>query len=645
MTRIKALSENRDLFRQLFVFLGLALAIILYMGCGGSSSTPPPPTPPAAPQVTGTVPTNGTVNVDPGDNVEITFSKPMDRESVEDEFIVFGLTPGHGDTINFTWNSASTVLSAQFIPDLANTQTYTVTIGPDAQDQESPPNKLGTPVTFSFSTGPVLAQGTISGTVVSDPDSTHDNNMSETLVALFASDIFDTTVSENDPLIIVPVINSTGSSADYIFNNLPVGTYYVAAVQNSNGDSEVNLELGDSIGVYQDITQYFSVNRNITAGTPDVTGVDIPLRDPEVIGGTLNYSGAWTGDASSRTVTAYAFTGDSFVGGTLQLDGSNANLEQAYFEPGQATPMWYYWLNPFLDSTISAQSVKTRITPGDYQTIAQIDIPRGSWGSSRGALGFASTKSNIADTGDDDISSSMVVVDTIILSGTINKVIDTSSGTSYYGSAAVSLLNWPLLEAISNGSWGSTTMTGFFSYDGAPLTLEGALHVEPGAADAGTLLATNSKFDVLTTANANSPDDFEIPLVHKNVVAQFASIFNIAINPNMAQVAGFVRDHGPEKDVPGFTVSITNGSNMPSPRYLNSAGNGSASATSCVTGGPQFFFFNVNPADAPDLPFSDTVSVNAVMGGTSLNEYIPLGAGELTILEFDVTGEGLTTCP
>lgn len=124
-----------------------ALAVLLLIvGCGPGGSTPP-----TAPTVDSTTPVDGAADVSIGASIAITFSEAMDQATTE---AAFAASPPV--TCTFSWNSGDTVLTCDPDADLAVDQSYTVTVGADAESASGEP--LGDDVAFSFSTGAAVTE-------------------------------------------------------------------------------------------------------------------------------------------------------------------------------------------------------------------------------------------------------------------------------------------------------------------------------------------------------------------------------------------------------------------------------------------------------------------------------------------------------
>lgn len=101
------------------------------------------------PQVISTVPEHGESFLHPALTVKVTFSEPMDPVST---IGAFSITPAAAGSFSFIDGGATLVFDPN--PQLAESTTYTVTIGTGATDTTD--KTLSAPFSFNFSTGVVI---------------------------------------------------------------------------------------------------------------------------------------------------------------------------------------------------------------------------------------------------------------------------------------------------------------------------------------------------------------------------------------------------------------------------------------------------------------------------------------------------------
>jgi hypothetical protein len=101
------------------------------------------------PSVTATSPADGATGVGRNANINVSFSKVMDRAATQ---AAFAVSPAVA--CDFTWNASSDRLTCAPRADLDADQLYSVTIGAGATDDAG--NAITAPVTFAFTTGAVV---------------------------------------------------------------------------------------------------------------------------------------------------------------------------------------------------------------------------------------------------------------------------------------------------------------------------------------------------------------------------------------------------------------------------------------------------------------------------------------------------------
>ena len=141
-----------------FSFLRSAVfaALILFLGCASQappSGGPPDKTPPF---VVRTFPEKGALSVALETEIEVEFSEPMDRKSVERS--VF-LSPRLNVEPRFKWKGRR----LRILPGdaLAENRTYRISVGAEGRDVYR--NKLTSSFDFVFSTGDSIHQGELNG--------------------------------------------------------------------------------------------------------------------------------------------------------------------------------------------------------------------------------------------------------------------------------------------------------------------------------------------------------------------------------------------------------------------------------------------------------------------------------------------------
>lgn len=100
------------------------------------------------PEVTGSSPLDGAMDVLPSDSPSVTFSEPMNASTVSTAFTI---SPPLSGGCSVLPDATGTVFTCQHAQPLSENTQYTVTVGTGAQDGAG--NGLASPFSFSFTTG------------------------------------------------------------------------------------------------------------------------------------------------------------------------------------------------------------------------------------------------------------------------------------------------------------------------------------------------------------------------------------------------------------------------------------------------------------------------------------------------------------
>ncbi len=570
-----------------------------------------------------THPVDGATNVAVATTVGVQFSEPMDTQSVEDSFSFMGAS--YAGTLTFTWTNGDQDLEVSFNPQLSSGVTYIATLLPGAEDIQGTPLESFDKITFA--TGSTLATGSISGVITDDPDSSFDDSLGETFVALFDHNFMDTQGPN-------PTITQSDVSGAYSFSYLNPGLYYLMALQETNGDGELGgdeLASGDSIGFYSDITQLSAAFDSVSVAAVAVTGIDFTLLDTEAIIGDVSYAGANTTLAYSSNAYIGAFTSTD-ISGSPPYSAVAWNPEN--FDPG--TNLWDYSINSYFTSPMGS-----RLPAGTYYVGAFIDYYDDGYdpdfdgdgdyedGEPAGMFLNALNYVSILETGHDAIGVDITTYDAITIHGPIQQVnlaspiVTSPFDITPYTGGVVSLLFYPLKAASDS--------TGDFTMQFVPLGPTLAVHGEPAVGS--TLIPYNSKYAVFTTADAWRPvsdpgEVMEVSLISPTVAAWLGSLCSVTVDPGKALIAGSVSDIagsyviGAEIIFAGQTVN-----------YIDSGMNCNNTTTQDLGGGPQFLIFNVDAANAtlyPDNKASIFASDSSAIFDSAV---IPVWNGEFTWVE------------
>lgn len=572
------------------------------------------------PFVAGTFPGHLDTGVNLDTLVVISFSEPMDTTDFTKNAVIF---PAPG-TISAAWSSADSILTLDFSPGgLSTDTTYTLSLSTAVSDIRG--SNLASPLSLTFSTGAALVTGGIAGSFSDDPASPFDDPLSRATAALFGS---DPTMGGADPLAFAPAPGGAFS-----FRNLPDGTYFLAGIVDSNGDGDLNERRGDAFGYYPDPLTANAVS--VSAGAFTYLS-DFTLYDSEAISGRITF-GPLTDPVDLQNddldpFYLYAFSEPDFYRGEMIL--TNEWYDQTVAETVSGS-VAEYWLNPFstpdlsFEGTYGGLNPVTRnwIPPGDYRVACYLY----SYTSDREYLGFSPTAS-IAGTGADAVGNDITLYETTSIAGRVMRIDSLEQMPAFYGSARVSLIDWPYQEVASTGSgyaWFGETQyyspTGFFQYDYAPVNKQVYFHVEPGPDEAADYLPTN--FDYETFDSMGSTEE-ELLLISRSLAAAWALRIpgTPALDPAKAQVGGSVWDLALDQPAVGAFLSVPGATTW----YFT---DGTFAAvdqggTRDIQNGPQFLIVN-----APPPATGDKVLGTLTVGGETSQGYLPLRAGEMTILD------------
>lgn len=205
--------------------------------------TPPPGGPPdkEPPVIREAFPTDGTINFRDR-TVRITFDEYLNEGSVPEQIVVTPLPDRQPET---DWSGKT--LEIKFREPLQENRTYAVTLGGAIQDLSG--NRLGTPYTLRFSTGPVIDSGRVEGIIVGKGDRD---------VFIFAYTLPADEAAFGDTLrpdVTKPdFITPVADNGSYSLEGLPPGRYRLFAVADDFNDRLYSPGT-DAFGVaVQDVT-------------------------------------------------------------------------------------------------------------------------------------------------------------------------------------------------------------------------------------------------------------------------------------------------------------------------------------------------------------------------------------------------------
>ncbi|MCJ7498656.1 Ig-like domain-containing protein [bacterium] len=581
------------------------------------------------PTVTGKTPADTATDVLLDTNITITFSEAMNKVSVMDSLTI---SPSLSSFAS-TWSGSTLTIN----PDsaLADSTTYTVTVGGSSLDAEG--TAMGTGDSFTFTTGAATG-ALVSGTILDDLESSHDDDLTGAYVLLMNGPPWEASFAYS---------LNTDASGTYQFDFVQSGSYYPAALVDSNTeDWGPDPFFGDAIGEWPS-----SPGTALTVTGTDRTSIDITLVDPEAISGQVFYSGIYSSQIFSpsqdvmKLLQVYAYeatTGVMYEAEVTMASSQGPSPDPLYPVAENYDGEWFYGLNPYLipelsvsgnfaDDTVT-QTADEYIPPGSYQVLGYLDFPAYEFTQDPVLAGFADNLAAIDNTGDDAGGIDITLYDTIEVQGDVLQV--GLGGDVAYTTATVTLLGWPLFAPISNEVIGSDSSA--WTYPAAPLGLSVAFHSEPDPADASSLMAVNKQYVLIEHADF----DFlgELRVMERATMNTIAAWAGTTINPARAQIIGNVLGAysatlDDDLGLVGATATISTGDQAV---YFYSDLSIGAPYTQLTK--PQFAFINVDPP--PDekaiITFSHPDSSIVIDSVT-----VPVRADELTMfMHFDVSDPG-----
>ncbi len=281
-----------------------------------------------APRVVSSTPSNFAVNVGTSTSLTITFSEPMDPNSVK-------LRPPI-DVTTKQWTNGwrKLVCTATWDP---NTQ-YTVQIRPaEMRDLAGNTGKL---FTLTFSTGAALATGGLAGTIQGDINSVEASNPAGGLVFAGPMSPFD---------LFTSVVATVAANGSYTIPRLPAQSYFPFYVVDSNGDHLYQPNFGDAIGIYGVNIWESDVPQLVDVRTSVIGGINFKIHDPSAVYGLLAYNGR--------------YGGVMYVGLFATGNFDPATSVPVVSTAADAGGIWDYLIN----------SLVSPIAPGNYYVAAFLD--------------------------------------------------------------------------------------------------------------------------------------------------------------------------------------------------------------------------------------------------------------------------------
>ena len=227
-------------------FVSLAAVCLAILSCAEIAPPPGGPEDTVSPFILETTPPDGAVSVSRDSRITITFSEPMDRESVLEKLAI------HPDPGSYSTKWRGPNMHISFRDSLAEDMTYLLSIGPESMDSHGV--KSGRPFAAGFSTGDSLAPGEFEGIVLDDrgicpeatvwllsprfkgkADHSSDEDVDQDL-EIAATEIADE--GEMKPVYAA----STGSNGEFLFRYIVPGNYSLFAFEDKDGDGGWDTE-------------------------------------------------------------------------------------------------------------------------------------------------------------------------------------------------------------------------------------------------------------------------------------------------------------------------------------------------------------------------------------------------------------------
>lgn len=293
------------------------------------------------PTLVSSVPSNNMTNVPVSSNLSLTFSEPINQNLL----MGISVTPDVGNGVE-SWSNGGRTLT--FDPDvnmLPNTQ-YSLTILPGGfYDLAGNPNAA--PYQVVWSTGTNFNTGQFSGVISGHPGTPTANPAGAIVIAADMNPF-----GSNDDFGVAG-LTTVMVGGGYSVTKLPNGWFFPVSAKDSNGDGQIDPDLGDAIGAYGVVLGVDNDPDSIQITGGSVTGINFALYDPMAITGSVSYTGSNTG--------SYNF----FVGvfDTTGLDVNNLP------DPDFGTAG--FW--PF-NTTYRIGELDVGLAPGTYYVGAYLDV-------------------------------------------------------------------------------------------------------------------------------------------------------------------------------------------------------------------------------------------------------------------------------
>jgi len=331
------------------------------------------------PTLVSTTPADGTTSVPVSTNITLQFSEAINSSGLD--YIL--VTPEIGDGTD-SWSPDGSTITFNPNDDLLSDTQYTF-LFPQGAITDLAGNPMEESEIVVFTTASSLESGRIAGRLSGDPG-TAAANPADAVVLISSVFIFDYE-NEGPPPIEGAAIAGTGGN--YSVPNLIDGTFWPVAMKETNGDGDLDPDLGDAVGAYGvDFgTGDDSADSVVVTEGSQESGIDFPLIDPSAISGEVSYGGTMYGDSWFQyDFYVGLFDEDPSGGGVEPITGTEGEL--LGFDPEYVLHQFdnqfsdgTYWVGAYLDVDYSG-TYDPAVDPAAYYmdgaSIGTVTVANGS---------------------------------------------------------------------------------------------------------------------------------------------------------------------------------------------------------------------------------------------------------------------------
>ena len=206
----------------LFSVSVIGITVICMMNSSGCANIIPPsggPRDSLPPKLIKVVPGDSSINF-PGRKITFSFDEYIDLQNVQSNLIVSPI-PATSPTVDYRLN----MMTVKFTDSLKANTTYTLNFGNAIKDYNE--GNVLNGFTYIFSTGPAIDSLSLRGKVLLAETGKTDS----TLIVILHKNSDDSAVVKNRP----DYMTKLDGNGNFIFRNMPSGTYYLFALQDQGG--------------------------------------------------------------------------------------------------------------------------------------------------------------------------------------------------------------------------------------------------------------------------------------------------------------------------------------------------------------------------------------------------------------------------